>query len=110
MTGKPAAYISLTEEQYFGAINGGTWKVGHSATDKDDPTLLTFRENFGGWWQLWRNSGDNKGVVRRDYAFLDEILPNRVKSVEEWMRKIGYTGDRLVVLKDWQDNKVPRFD
>lgn len=106
MTGKLAIYRPLTEDQYFGAVGGGTWKVGHSVTDKEDPTLLTFRQNFGGWWQLWRDSGDNKGVIVRDYIFLDEILPNRVKGVEEWMRKVGYTGDQLIVLKDWEDKKM----
>lgn len=106
VTGKPAVYKPLTEDQYFGSLGGGTWKVGHSATVKGDPTLLTFRENFGGWWQLWKDSGDNKGTIRRDYPFLDEILPSRVKSVEEWMRKVGYTGDRLNVLKDWEDGNL----
>jgi len=106
VTKKPAIYMPLTEEHYFGNIGGGMWKVGHSATDKDDPTLLTFRQNFGGFWQLWRNSGNNKGVISRNYTFLDEILPSRVKSVEEWMKKVGYTGDQLIVLKDWQDNNM----
>lgn len=107
VTGKSAIYTPLTEEQYFGDMGGGAWKVGHGATDKEDPTLLTFRQNFGGFWQLFRNSGNNKGVIRRNYAFLDEILPSRVKSVGEWMKKVGYTGDQLVVLKDWQDENVP---
>lgn len=106
VTGKLAIYKPLTEDQYFGAIGGGMWKVGHSVTDKGDSTLLTFRKNFGGWWQLWRDSGDNKGVIVRDYTFLDEILPSRVKGVEEWMRKVGYTEDQLIVLKDWEDKKM----
>lgn len=110
VTGKPAVYRPLTEDQYFGSLGGGAWKVGHSATDKGDPTLLTFRKNFGGWWQLWKDSGDNKGVVRRDYPFLDEILPSRVKSVEEWMRKVGYTGNRGIVLKDWEDGNLAGKD
>lgn len=110
VTGKPAVYKPLTEDQYFGSFGGGTWKVGHSVTDKEDPTLLTFRKNFGGWWQLWKDSGDNKGVVRRDYPFLDEILPSRVKSVEEWMRKVGYTGDQLIVLKDWEDGNLVKIN
>lgn len=106
MTGEPAIYRSLTEDEYFGNMGGGMWKVGHSVANKEDPTLLTFRKNFGGWWQLWRDSGDNKGVIVRDYAFLNEILPSRVKSVEEWMRKVGYKGNQLIVLKDWEDKNM----
>lgn len=36
---------------------------------------------------LWKHSGRNHGVIQRDYALLDEIHPNRIKSVEEWLRR-----------------------
>ena len=36
---------------------------------------------------MWKNSGGNKGVVRRDYKLLDQIFPGRIKSAEEWFRK-----------------------
>jgi len=29
----------------------------------------------------------NTGLLRKDYALLDTILPDWIKSVEEWMRK-----------------------
>ena len=29
---------------------------------------------------------------------LDRILPGRVKTIEEWMLKVGYTGDENVKL------------
>lgn len=35
---------------------------------------------------MWRDSGYNKGVIRRDYALLDEIHPHRVRTAEVWLR------------------------
>ncbi|KAJ8096623.1 hypothetical protein POJ06DRAFT_304147 [Lipomyces tetrasporus] len=45
----------------------------------------------------------NKGHLTRDYQQLDELLPNRIESVAEWMEKTGYTGEAQSVLKDWSD-------
>lgn len=37
-----------------------------------------------------------------DYQLLDDILPDRLRSVEDWMRKTGYTGEhKEVIMKDW---------
>jgi len=62
----------------------------------------TYRQNFTAWWEIYRATGDNKGVVERDYAVLDEVLPGRVRGLEEWMRGVGYTGERSErgLLKD----------
>ncbi len=43
---------------------------------------------------MWKCSGGSERVVRRDYKLLDEILPDRVKTVGEWMRKSGYDRQR----------------
>ena len=63
----------------------------------------TFGENFTAWWELYRNSKGNRGVITRDYDLLDRILPDRIRSTEEWMRKVEYTGERKTVLKDRHD-------
>jgi hypothetical protein len=34
-------------------------------------------------------------------------LPDRIKSLEEWMRKVGYTGEYKSVLKD-RAERVPK--
>ncbi|KDR74238.1 hypothetical protein GALMADRAFT_227329 [Galerina marginata CBS 339.88] len=96
VTGKKAVYREQTVEEYFDAYPYGDpdAKVGHSVAD--DGTLLSFRTNFSGWYNTY-----NDGLVPRDYKMLDKVLPDRVKTVEEWMRKSKYNGEKLGVLKDF---------
>jgi hypothetical protein len=75
-------------------------KLGAQTAGENDKTLQTYKQNFGAFWRLYQASAGNKGLIRRDYEFLDRIHPNRVRSVEQWMRKVGYTGERKKVLKD----------
>ena len=89
VTGRPARYIDTTLEEY--------WRTGNSKdaaargagynSDPKDPSFLTFRENFTGFFNMWKNSVGNQGVIRRDYELMDEIHPGRVWTVEEWFRK-----------------------
>ena len=76
----------------------GDVKLGAEHEGENDDTLLTFRENFSAWWRIYQRSGGNKGVLRRDYELLDRILPGRVKTIGEWMMKVGYTGDENMLL------------
>jgi uncharacterized protein YbjT (DUF2867 family) len=89
VTGKPAKCIDLSLEDY--------WKHGPVASVPrgmpagynsvaGDPATMSFRDNFTGFWNIWRLSGGNRGVVQRDYALLDRIHPNRIRSVEQWLR------------------------
>jgi hypothetical protein len=99
VTGRKAVYKDVSLDEYFslGIFPYPDAKVGHSAS-RDDPTLFTFRENFSGFWNTWKAE-----LTKRDYKLLDEILPNRVKSVKEWMLKTGYDGTPGSVLKDYRD-------
>ncbi|KAL4996443.1 hypothetical protein BDV10DRAFT_187098 [Aspergillus recurvatus] len=65
--------------------------AGYTADPKESG-VMTVQQNFTGFWMLWRNSGGNEGVVRRDYELLDEILPSRIKSIEEWFRREDQRG------------------
>ena len=99
VTGRKAVYRDVTLDEYFKL---GFWpdadaKIGHSVSS-DDSTLFTIRENFSGFWNTWKDE-----LTKRDYGLLDEILPTRVKTVREWMKKTGYTGKRRSVLKDYRD-------
>ena len=112
VTGKPAKYKPLTWAEYFGGTRHtgrADDKLGHS-TDKEDSTLMTYRENFTGFWNIWRATGQNQGLITRDYAFLDEILPSRIKTLGEWMRKVNYTGEAVPVLKDVADKMESDLD
>jgi uncharacterized protein YbjT (DUF2867 family) len=99
VTGKPAVYMDVSLDQYFSLpiFPYPDAKIGHSA-DRDDPTLFTFRENFSGFWNTWKDE-----LTKRDYKLLDDILPTRVKSVREWMEKTKYDGKPASVLKDYRD-------
>ena len=99
VTGKNAISKDISLDEYFssGVFPAPDAKVGHSVGHSDD-TLQTYRQNFSGFWNTWK-----EGIVVRDYKILDEILPTRVKSVGEWMKLTGYTGERAHVLKDYRD-------
>ena len=99
VTGQKSVYKDITLDEYFqlGIFPNPEAKVGRSA-NPHDPTLLTYRENYSGFWNMWKDN-----LTKRDYKLLDEILPTRVKTVREWMEKIGYTGKAALVLKDSRD-------
>lgn len=101
VTGYPAIYQNISIDDWF--VHGpmapvADKKLGAEVAG-DDKTLLTRRENFSAWWRLYQESGGNKGLIRRDYALLDRIHPNRVKTVEQWIRKTGFAGQKKKVLK-----------
>ncbi|KAJ5226269.1 NmrA-like family protein [Penicillium chermesinum] len=118
VTGRPARYVDVPFGEYFKAFSGhesfmsvlknphmglmsklrfgfgfSTKQPSSYNADPADPATLSFETNFIGFWNLWRASKGNKGVMRRDYELLDEIHPNRIKSAEEWFRKEAEQGD-----------------
>lgn len=103
VTGRKAIFKDITLDEYFDSPLFPTpdEKVGHSA-EKEDETLQTYRQNFSGFWNTWKEN-----VIVRDMKLLDEILPSRVKSIGEWMSLSGYTGERSSVLKDYRDATMP---
>jgi hypothetical protein len=105
VTGKKAEYLDVSSEDYFNRYYpAGTKVVDRKiGSDRKDPTLQTWRQNFGGFWNMWKYTRANGGNITRDYALLDRILPQRVRTVEDWMRKVGYDGEPRRLLKDWAD-------
>jgi NmrA-like family protein len=99
-TGKPARYHDISVEQWLEKIFGATAdrKIGEEHAPGDQ-SLMTYRQNFTAWWELYRASGGNKGIITRDYTFLDKILPNRISSVEGWMKLTGYDGTAKSIIK-----------
>lgn len=102
VTGKPARYHNVSLDEFFTSSAFAPMsdvKLGAESAG-DDSTLLTYRQNFSAWWRLYQRSGGNKGIIKRDYDSLDKIFPQRVRSVEQWMRKANYTGEMRPVLKN----------
>lgn len=89
VTGHPAQYIDTDLETYWSA--GPMSSIAHTGaaynSDPNDPAFMSFKDNFTGFWNIWKSSGGNKGIIQRDYKFLDEIFPGRIKSAEEWFRR-----------------------
>lgn len=103
VTGKPANFVNIPVEAWNSVAwkslpQGQDTKIGFQTVKDNNALLMTFGENFAHWWNLYKASAGNMGLIQRDYAILDKILPDRVKSVEEWMKIVGYTGDKQDVL------------
>jgi hypothetical protein len=98
VTGKKARYEDVPLQAMLDGMPAG--KIGSQVTPGyDDPTLRTAAEHFGPWYQIFRESGGNKGLWSRDYKLLDEIMPGRTRTVEQWMRKENYDGNPRGWLK-----------
>jgi len=86
VSGHPARYIDISMEEYWetGAMaSRADLPSGYNSDLKNDPAAVSIRDNFTGFWNLWRYSGgnDEKSVIRRDYKLLDEIHPNRYVAI-----------------------------
>jgi hypothetical protein len=91
VTGHPARYIETSLEDYWSKGNfvaAADLTSGYNA-DGNDPAAMTNRQNFTGFFNMWKHSwgNDEEAVIKRDYKLLDEIYPGRVKTVEEWFRR-----------------------
>jgi hypothetical protein len=83
VTGRPAQYIDTDLDAYFsGALKAAAdLPAGYNA-DPNDKSTMSFLDNFTGFWNQWKHN-----IIKRDYALLDEIHPNRIRSVEQWLRR-----------------------
>jgi hypothetical protein len=96
VTGKPAKATNLSIDEWFEGSGLGAGRdhlIASTNVSSDDPSLLTVYQNFSAWWRLYQQSGGNTGLLKRDYALLDEIHPQRIRSLKQWMEKTGYNGD-----------------
>ena len=67
VTGKPAKWIDNDLEEHL-TQNWPTWAdrpAGYNA-DLNDPATMTIRQNFRAWFNIFRGSGGNKGVITKD--------------------------------------------
>ncbi|KAF4989109.1 hypothetical protein FGRMN_9352 [Fusarium graminum] len=86
VTGKPAAYKDVPLEAFFRDLPGSDNPAGYNS-DASDPATMSIKENFSGFFTMWRFSGGDDPVIKRDYDLLDKIHPNRVRSAEQFLRK-----------------------
>ncbi|KZP00641.1 NAD(P)-binding protein [Calocera viscosa TUFC12733] len=104
VTGKKAVWKDLPYDE-FAKIRGMTedrsaaWA--HVPGEYHDPSGMSLKANFHAWWNAWRDSLMTWDKI--DVKLLDEINPGRIRSLEEWMRRVGYNGEQKIILKDEAD-------
>ena len=99
VTGHPAQYIDTNLDTYWqkGSLSRrADVPAGYNA-DPNDKSTMSVRDNFTGFWNVWKH-----GIVERDYAFLDEIYPNRIKTAEQWFRREDQLGRELGKGSLWE--------
>ncbi|ETN45546.1 uncharacterized protein HMPREF1541_09378 [Cyphellophora europaea CBS 101466] len=99
VTGHPARYINTSLADYWstGIMAVAAKSASGYNSDLNDPAAMTFEQNFTGFFNTWKYSWGNneQAVIKRDYKLLDEIHPERIKSVEEWFRIEEEKGKKL---------------
>jgi len=98
VTGHPARYIDTDLDAYWnGPLRAAaSLPAGYNA-DPNDKSTMSFKANFTGFWNIWKH-----GIIQRDYALLDEIHPQRIRSVEDWLRREDRLGRELGKESLWE--------
>jgi NmrA-like family len=99
VTGHPAQYIDTDLDTYWrkGALSSRADKPAGYNADPNDKSTMSLRDNFTGFWNVWKY-----GIVKRDYAILDEIHPNRIRAAEQWLRREDQLGRELGKGSLWE--------
>ncbi|KAF7368453.1 NmrA-like family protein [Mycena venus] len=108
-TGKKAAAKDVTQDVWFEAAKSYTdpdaKQPSSIPASKSDDTRFTFRQSFGGWWNIWKALRPDAEAIKQAQELADEVYPDRFKSVEDWMRATGYTGEAKAEIKHDADRR-----
>ena len=99
VTEHPAQYIDTDLDTYWrnSSLSAvADTPAGYNA-DPNDKSSMSMRDNFTGFWNLWKY-----GIVKRDYSLLDEIHPNRIRSAEQWFSREDQVGRELGKGSLWE--------
>jgi hypothetical protein len=99
VTGHPARFVDTDLDTYWrnGPLSAiADTPAGYNA-DPNDKSTMSVRDNFTGFWNLWKY-----GIVKRDFALLDEIHPNRIKSAEQWFSREDQRGREQGLGSLWE--------
>ncbi|KAI0701906.1 NAD(P)-binding protein [Cerioporus squamosus] len=101
VTGQKAEVVDQTLDEWFGNFEGVDDPV---ANEREDDGSTTWRQNFSGWWALWRDDR-----ISRDMSWVRKVHPG-CHTLESWMRENCYTGElkRKHILKNTEDGKTIR--
>ncbi|KAJ2987913.1 hypothetical protein NUW54_g9285 [Trametes sanguinea] len=105
VTGKPAVYLPLSMDEWFGLWNQDDIKLPVMNTKRVADGSTTWEQNFRCWWAQYRDD-----IVKRDFEWIRKLHPGG-HTLESWMRETGYDGDLLKnPLKNVEDGKFPRLE
>ena len=99
VTGKKARAIPLPLDQFFKIMETRGMKLDSQLGPAGTKDRYTQKSWMTGYLNLWSASGENRGLARVDYALLDKILPDRKKTLEEFMKETGYNGEFKRILR-----------
>ena len=97
VTGKKAISRPMPLDEFFEFLSSKGMKMDAQFGDSTD--RYTNKDWMTGFMNLWSASWRDRGLARVDYELLDRILPDRKRTLEEWMRKSGYDGKFKKVLR-----------
>lgn len=95
-TGKPARFMSVTQEQWFAGVEQKGIKPDAkmpSSASPDDPATFTFRQTFGAWWNMWRDNTKEYEKKIRSRGHAAPEVEGKIRSLEEWMVRTDYQGE-----------------
>jgi len=105
VTGQKAEVVYLSYDDWCENLDGVHKPVANER--KEGEGMLTWKENFSGWWSLWRDN-----IVTRDMEWIRKVNPCG-HTLESWLRAKGYTGElNRGLLKNSEDGKsvVPNLE
>lgn len=94
VAGVKAVYKNITIEEWTASL-----PFANAPVATMDPEGITVGENFAMWWPGFQNS---ILLPTRDMKLLKEINPE-LETLEGWMERVKYDGNRKGVLKGWVD-------
>jgi len=104
VTGHPARFVDVEFETYWkdGPLSQRRENATGYSSNISDPASMSIRKNFTGFWNLWRYARKGSGFLRRDYALLDEIHPNRIRSAEDYFKREDQKGREAEIGGLWE--------
>lgn len=89
VTGRPAVYKDLTEDEFFDLFENADLTAATLAVRPAG----SWRKVFGAFFAIFRDD-----IVKRDIEWVKSIHPNTL-SLEQWMRDTHYDGSYQALLK-----------
>ncbi|KAL7953361.1 hypothetical protein V8C34DRAFT_321213 [Trichoderma compactum] len=81
VTGRPAQYIEMSMDDYWALYRDIADLPAAYNADPNDASTMSTKDNFTGFWNFCKDD-----LMKREYAILDEIHPNRIRTAEQWFR------------------------